>query len=85
MKTFVKMILPVAAFALASAGAVATSSAKSNSGAVQGWQRNAPNDCTYLRMCNNAGGPSCKAGLITVFGKPGLDCTQPITHDPTQP
>ena len=81
MKTFVKMILPIAAFALASAGAVTT--AKSDdSGNIQGWKRLTPDetDCTEPRLCNNNGGPACFNGASQVYAKIGMACTQVLTH-----
>ncbi len=77
MKNFaVKMIMPVAAFMLASAGAVSTSSAvsKSTGAAVQGWQYTAPTQCTELRMCNNIGTTICTLSGVQAFGKVGNEC-----------
>ncbi|HMI08124.1 MAG TPA: DUF6520 family protein [Flavobacterium sp.] len=83
MKTFVKMILPVAAFALASAGAVTTgnSGTKTAGTAVQGWKRIAPdNHCEQSIMCNNLPGPVCTSGGVQLYAKVGLDCFQVLTH-----
>lgn len=49
-------MLPVAAFVLASAGAVSTSNTNSNSSAeVDGWRRTSPVTCEFVRKCNNDG------------------------------
>ena len=85
MKTFVKMILPIAAFALASAGAVSTNgNSSSKSGDVQGWKRLTPDEtnCTEPRMCNNIGTATCFNGASQVYGKIGLACTQTLNHRP---
>lgn len=87
MKSFVmKMVLPAAAFVLASAGAVSTSSASANTAqaSVQGWKRIAPFNCQQVRLCNNQGGPVCLNGTDTMYAKPtpSSDCTQILTHKP---
>ena len=83
MKNFaVKMILPVAAFMLASAGAVSTSSdsSKSTSAVIQGWQYTEPAQCTELRTCNNVGTTICTLSGVQAFAKNGSDCTEVLYH-----
>ena len=85
MKTsLVKMILPVAAFVLASAGAVATKTAGSNSKVIDtnGWARlSEGSPCQYVRSCNNNSLMVCKQGSIQVFAKTGVDdCSSTLYH-----
>ena len=86
MKSFVmKLVLPAAAFVLASAGAVSTSSKSEGSLVdVQGWKRTAPFACTQARLCNNLSSAICMDGTDQVYAKatPTSDCTQILTHRP---
>ena len=84
MKNLVKMfVLPIAAFALASAGAVSTNGDRGTKAVdIQGWHRvdeNSP--CTELRMCNNIGGTLCKLSGVQAYEKTGTDeCFQTLNH-----
>jgi hypothetical protein len=87
MKTLlVKSFLPVAAFMLASAGAVSTSNSttsSTDSAAQQGFRRIAPFNCQPVKMCNNVSDVVCKdGGGQQLFGKssPASDCTLILTH-----
>jgi hypothetical protein len=88
MKTLlVKSFLPVAAFMLASAGAVSTSTSGTTSrpATVQGFIRIAPFNCQFVKMCNNIGSITCEDNLQTpLLGKatPQSDCLVPLTHRP---
>ncbi len=87
MKSFVvKMILPVAAFMLASAGAVSTanSGADSSTVLVQGWKRIAPNVCQPVKLCNNVSTALCYNGTDQMFSRPtpDSDCTGILYHKP---
>lgn len=56
------LILPVAAFMLASAGAVGTKMAQSQNSGVPpetGWSRNANNHCLVPTQCRTEVGPIC--------------------------
>lgn len=77
--TILKMILPVAAFVLASAGAVTTSNektAKTEGTVVQGWTIN----CVQLRLCNNMPGPLCTQSGVQAYIKDGSDCSEALFH-----
>jgi hypothetical protein len=80
----IKLMLPVVAFVLASAGAVSTSgsTAKSALAPIQGWKRTAPFQCSAVRDCNNETGPVCMNGADQLYGKatPTSDCTLILTH-----
>lgn len=79
--TILKMILPVAAFALASAGAVSTSNAKTDKGEgkiAQGWTI----DCVELRQCNEMSQTLCKQAGVQAYRKVGLDCSEALFHRP---
>jgi hypothetical protein len=83
MKALVKIIMPVAAFVLASAGAVNTgTTAKGEGGLIQGWDRIAPNDCVELTMCNNTSKVLCTFGGVQAYSKVGNDCPAPLFHQP---
>ncbi len=88
MKTLlVKSFLPVAAFMLASAGALSSTSAgtSSKSAPVQGFIRISPFNCQFVKMCNNVGSLTCEDNLSTpLLGKatPQSDCLIPLTHRP---
>lgn len=83
----IKAMLPVAAFALASAGAVST---KHNDAptdklvTVQGWKRTAAFQCTAVKECNQIGSVLCFSGTDQMYGKPNdlSDCTDILTHRP---
>lgn len=87
MKTLViKTVLPVAAFVLASAGAVSTSNSSTESAgtAIQGWKRTAPFVCEQKKICNNLGSILCVDGVDQMYAKPTptSDCTELLTHRP---
>lgn len=84
MKNFLKLLLPIGAFVLASAGAVKTSNSvdNSSSAAIEGWRRIGVNDCVSPVMCNNIPSQICKTGIYDALGKVGLDCVQPLFHTP---
>lgn len=82
---FLKAMLPVAAFVLASAGAVSTSNTNSNSSAeVDGWRRTSPVTCEFVRKCNNDGSIFCTSGGNQMYEKlsPSAYCTDILTHQP---
>ncbi len=65
------LILPVAAFMLASAGAVGTSMSDSQESAgtpAQGWSRNAQNHCLVQTKCQLEVGPICTVGGAVAKG-----------------
>ncbi|RZJ71734.1 DUF6520 family protein [Flavobacterium sp.] len=76
--TIVKMILPVAAFVLASAGAVGTAKTDSKGALapLAGYRLtgNPLQPCSYVKMCADTGGQIC-----TVDGTP---FTQQLWHQP---
>lgn len=83
----VKLVLPVAAFMLASAGALSTTNAgtASTSAPAQGFIRIAPFNCQFVKMCNNVGAITCEDSAGTnLLGKatPQSDCLVPLTHRP---
>ena len=82
MKNFVKMILPVGTFLLASVGAVTTSGASTAGKAAdtEGWRRISMNNCVDKVSCNNIPSTLCKSGAFQAYGKVGLDCIQPLYH-----
>lgn len=87
MKTLaIKSMLPVAAFMLASAGAISTSNSNTESAgtAVQGWKRTAPFTCEQKKICNNQGGILCYDGVDQMYAKPtpSSDCTELLFHRP---
>lgn len=79
-------MMPVAAFVLASAGAIGTNnaSAEAKGGAIQGWKRVAPFSCEQKRQCNNLGTIVCVDGVDQMYAKPSpsSDCDQLLTHRP---
>lgn len=82
-----KLLLPVAAFVLASAGAVSTSNSgkKADSTVVQGWNRITPFNCVEGVECNNIGETLCKdLANNQMYGKVSefSDCTELLTHQP---
>ncbi|RZJ36545.1 MAG: hypothetical protein EOO51_00050 [Flavobacterium sp.] len=86
MKNFVKAALPALAFALASAGALATDNhaKKDDGGAVQGWRRISMNNCVSPVSCNNIPSNICTTGGFPAQAKVGLDCTEPLYHTVAQ-
>lgn len=84
----VKVMMPVAAFILASAGAIGTNASKadskSSSTLVQGWKRISAFDCAPRRTCNNIENVICKDGIDNMYARPTLDddCSQLLTHKP---
>lgn len=82
----IKMMFPVVAFVLASAGAVSTngSSTAATSAGVQGWKRTAPFNCQPQKICNNIGVVLCVDGADQMYAKPSptADCTALLTHKP---
>lgn len=79
MNSLVKLILPVAAFALASAGAV-SSNESAKALPETGWQRVSINNCVKPVTCNNIPSTMCTVDGAQVFKKVGLDCIQPLYH-----
>ena len=82
---FVKALMPVAAFMLASAGAISTSTSDATPQAtVQGWKRISAFNCTATKVCNQIGTAICVNGVDQMYGKatPTSDCTQLLTHRP---
>lgn len=83
-----KLMLPVVAFALASAGAVSTSNSSKNAKStttVQGWNRISPFNCVAVQECNNISEVLCKdASGNQMYGKLSefSDCTELLTHQP---
>lgn len=80
-----KAMLPVAAFVLASAGAVSTSkSDTSASVSFQGWKQVSPVECELVRECNNIGTILCTSGGDQMFAKltPASYCDEVLTHRP---
>jgi hypothetical protein len=79
-----KAIMPVAAFTLASVGAVSTNGlpSKSKAADIQGWHRIAPKVCDVVRLCNNLGTVICNDGINPMYAKvtPTSDCTLLLTH-----
>lgn len=78
-------MLPLAAFVLASAGAVSTKKAETPSGKLvvaQGWQRTGAFQCTFVRDCNQIGSVLCFSGSTQLYGKADnlADCIDPLTH-----
>lgn len=65
--TIVKMLLPVAAFALASAGAISNNSSHNvKSGLVNGYIHSpGANDCKPSIQCKAEFGPVCQSGITT--------------------
>lgn len=81
MNAILKLVLPVAAFALASAGAASThESAKV--APETGWRRIAMNDCASPVTCNNESTTLCTIGGFQRYKKVGLDCVEPLYHRP---
>ncbi|WP_040473866.1 DUF6520 family protein [Flavobacterium frigoris] len=82
----IKMMFPVVAFVLASAGAVSTSDSTTNSesAGVQGFKRTAPFNCQPQKICNNIGTVLCVDGTDQMYAKPSptSDCTEILTHKP---
>lgn len=82
----IKMMFPVVAFVLASAGAVGTneSSTTTAMAGVQGFKRTAPFSCQPLKICNNIGNILCVDGTDQMYAKPSptSDCTALLTHKP---
>jgi hypothetical protein len=82
MKTtiFKALVLPVAAFVLASAGAVSTNTAKESKADVliTAYIHNpAVDDCQAVQVnCSPGAGPTCLSGSFTAYGKESPDsCT----------
>jgi hypothetical protein len=87
MKSLVlKAMMPVAAFVLASAGAIGTNNVSTDSKgtAVQGWKRIAPFNCEAKKVCNNLSSVICVDGVDQMYAKPTptSDCEQLLTHRP---
>jgi len=82
-----KVWMPVAAFLLASAGAVGTGNSvkRDNSTTVQGWNRIAPFNCVEGVECNNISEAVCvDVANNQMYGKLSefSDCTELLTHEP---
>lgn len=84
MKNFVKLMLPIGAFLLASAAAVTTTEVTSGTetAAIEGWRRVSMNNCIIPVSCNNIPSTICMSGAFPAYGKVGLDCIQPLYHTP---
>ena len=82
MKNFVKVALPMLAFALASAGALTTGNhaAADKGGSIQGWKRISLNNCVNPVMCDNLSSNICTTGGFPAQAKVGLDCTETLYH-----
>jgi hypothetical protein len=84
MKTIIlrAFVLPVAAFALASAGAVSTNTAKESKAKVliTAYIHNpAVDDCKPVQVnCNTASGPTCLSGSFTAYGGTKESCIQQL-------
>ncbi|MCD0472525.1 DUF6520 family protein [Flavobacterium sp. JAS] len=85
MKTtiFKALVLPVAAFVLASAGAVSTNTAKESKADVliTAYIHNpAVDDCQAVQVnCSPGAGPTCLSSSFTAFGKESADsCTMQL-------
>jgi len=80
----VKVMMPVAAFMLASAGALSTnnSGTKTESGLVQGFKRTEAFQCAPVKLCDNSGIVLCFSGTDQMYGKIDQlsDCIDPLTH-----
>lgn len=76
------LVLPVAAFALASAGAVSTNTAKESKADVliQAYIHNPTvNDCSPVQVnCSPGAGPACLSSGFTAYGKNSVDCNQQL-------
>ncbi len=82
---FLKAMLPVAAFVLASAGAVSNGNTNAKTSAlVDGWRRTSPVTCEFVRKCNNEGTILCTSGGNQMYEKltPSAYCTEILTHKP---
>lgn len=82
-----KVLMPVFAFFLASAGAISTtsSSGSTETAAVQGWKRISAFNCQQVKQCNNISEALCKdSDGSQMYGKlsQSSDCTQLLTHQP---
>ena len=80
---FLKAMLPVAAFVLASAGAVSTSNITTKSSIdIDGWRRVSPVQCEFVQKCNNMGSTFCTSGGNRLYEKPtpASYCTGTLYH-----
>ncbi|TPG44164.1 DUF6520 family protein [Flavobacterium pectinovorum] len=82
MKNLVKIIMPVGAFILASAGAVSTNAGSSKSTAdIQGYNRNSLTEpCEEVRLCNNQGTQICTLAGDQAFEQVGANCSKVLYH-----
>lgn len=84
MKTIIlrAFVLPVAAFALASAGAVSTNTSNVSKTAVliTAYIHNpAEDDCKEVQVnCAPGGGPACLSGSFTAYGGNKQSCIQQL-------
>lgn len=81
MNAILKLVLPVAAFAMASAGAVSTNES-AKLAPETGWRRVAMNDCISPVTCNGESSTLCTIGGFQRYKKVGLDCVEPLFHKP---
>jgi len=80
-------VLPVAAFALASAGAISTDTAKLSKAdlIVNAYIHNPLNEeCEQVDVrCDEGDGPTCQSGSFTAYGKESPDsCTMTLHRVP---
>lgn len=82
MKNLVKILMPVGAFILASAGAVSSNAGSSKSSVdIQGYNRNSPTEpCEEVRLCNNQGTQICTLAGDQAFDKVGANCSKELYH-----
>lgn len=84
MKNLVKLIMPVGAFILASAGAVSTNtiSSKGSSAAnTPGYARLDPQEpCQQIASCNNLGINVCSSGGDQAFKLNAGNCVEVLYH-----
>jgi hypothetical protein len=84
MKTIIlrAFVLPVAAFALASAGAVSTNTSnvsKTNVLMTAYIHNPAEDDCQEVQVnCSAGGGPACLSGSFTAYGGTKQSCIQQL-------
>lgn len=80
----VKMILPVGAFILASAGAISTNVSNTSKEGIEtmGWARLTPEQpCTQVRTCDNNSLITCKQSGVQVYDISPVDnCSTVLFH-----
>lgn len=79
------LVLPVAAFALASAGAVSTNTAKESKAnlSIQAYIHNpSVDDCDPVTVeCTPGNGPTCLSGTFTAYGESPEGCTEQLKRN----